>query len=84
MTQKEKDNYKLSLKLREDGVITSPGGPFKESDKKEIMDLITRSVFRFELFDEDTHGNYQIFKSQMVREIKGKTEKPFKKSRLIV
>lgn len=84
MTQKEKDNLELALKLRRDGVITSPGEPFEESDTKEVTDLIGRGVFRFELYDEKVHGPHRLFKARMVREIKGKTEKPYEKSRLVI
>ncbi|KAM4062035.1 cwf18 domain containing protein [Hirsutella rhossiliensis] len=74
----------LSLKLRSDGIITSPGDPFEESDNKEITDLVGRGVFQFERYDQMTHGNYRIFRSRMVREVKGINTKPYEKSRLVI
>ena len=41
-------------------------------------------MFSFELFDPAVHSGYRIFKSRMVREVKGKTMVPYKKSRLVV
>lgn len=84
LTQKEIDNYELSLKLRRDGVITTPGDPFEESDSKEITELIANGVLKFELYDPNVHGDIHIFKSRVVREVKGKNEKPYEKSRLVV
>ncbi|KAM4058411.1 cwf18 domain containing protein [Hirsutella rhossiliensis] len=69
LTQKEEDAQALSLKLRSDGIITSPGDPFEESDNKEITDLVGRGVFQFERYD------------QM---IKGINTKPYEKSRLVI
>jgi hypothetical protein len=84
LTRKEEDDYALALKLRNDGVINTPGAPFEASDQKEIDDLVSRGVFSFELFDPTEHSRYRIFKSRMVREVKGKTMVPYEKSRLVV
>jgi hypothetical protein len=84
LTQKEKDNYELALKLRRDGVITTPGEPFEASDDKEITDLIARGVFRCERFNHAKHSGLRLFSSRTVREVKGKTEVPYEKSRLII
>ncbi|KAM4060975.1 reverse transcriptase (RNA-dependent DNA polymerase) [Hirsutella rhossiliensis] len=84
LTQKEEDAQALSLKLRSDGIITSPGDPFEESDNKEITDLVGRGVFQFERYDQMSHGNYRIFRSRMVREVKGINTKPYEKSRLVI
>jgi hypothetical protein len=47
--------------------------------------LLARGVFAFEQFDDFKHGGEQIFKLQIVREIKGKaTLTPFEKSRLVI
>ena len=73
----------LAIKLRNEGVITTPGKPFEVSDMKEINDLVANGVFKFELFDPAIHHG-RIFKSRMVREIKGKNEKPYEKSRLVI
>jgi hypothetical protein len=37
----------LSLKLQEDGVITTLGGLFEKSQRQEIDGLIVRGVFKF-------------------------------------
>ncbi|EDU43469.1 conserved hypothetical protein [Pyrenophora tritici-repentis Pt-1C-BFP] len=81
LSNKEEDYYALAVKLRNDGVISVPGAPFEASDHKEIDDLVGRGVFSFELFDPTLHGGYRIFKSRMVREVKGKTMVPYEKSR---
>jgi hypothetical protein len=47
--------------------------------------LIAREVFAFEQFNNFKHKREQIFKSQIVREIKDKAISTlFKKSRLII
>lgn len=85
LTAKEKSDLELSRKLRRSGVITDPGLPFEASDKKEIDSLLARGVFAFEQFDHSKHGRVRIFKSRIVREIKGKaTATPFEKSRLVI
>src|SRR5690242_4413500 len=47
ITKKEEDDLKLAIKLRNDGVITTPGAPFEASDDQEIGDLVGRGVFKF-------------------------------------
>ncbi|KAF1934571.1 hypothetical protein EJ02DRAFT_490997 [Clathrospora elynae] len=84
LTKKEEDDYSLAVKLRNDGVINTPGAPFEASDQKEIVDLVGRGVFSFELFDLAIHNRHRIFKLRMVRKVKGKTMVPYKKSRLVV
>ena len=42
---KEEANYLLSLKLRTNSKITIPGKLFKQSNKKEVNDLISNRVF---------------------------------------
>ena len=65
-------------------MITTSGAPFEASDDQEINDLVGRGVFKFEQYDERLHGNIRIFKSRLVREVKGKTNKPYEKSRLVI
>lgn len=84
MSQKEKESYDLALKLRQDNVITTPGGPFEESDAAEIDALANEEVFRFVRYDPGNHGHLRIFKTRMVREVKNKSTKPMEKSRLVV
>jgi hypothetical protein len=56
LSTKEKGDLELSLKLRQDRIITDPGLPFQVSDKKEIEGLVVRGVFAFEQFDASKHG----------------------------
>jgi hypothetical protein len=84
MTKKEEADLELAIRLRNDGVITASGAPFEASDDQEINDLVGRGVFKFELYNETVHGGTRIFKSRLVREIKGKTTKPYEKSRLVI
>lgn len=83
ITKKEKGDYALAIKLRRDGVITSPELPFKESDKNVIYDLISRGLFKFELSDRGIYRHHRIFKSRIVRNIKGKNTKTSGKFHLV-
>ena len=85
ITGKEQADHELSLKLRKEGRITTLGLPFEASDRQEIDNLIDRGVFSFESYDPIKHNSVHIFKSRLVREIKGKaTEGLYEKSRLII
>lgn len=85
LPEKELGDRELSNKLRAEGTITSPGLPFEASDKKEINQLCERGVFEFVKYDpQGIHKNIRLFKSHMVREIKGKNENPYEKSRLVI
>jgi hypothetical protein len=85
MTRKEQADMELSLKLRKDGVITTPGGPFEKSQQQEIDGLVARGVFEFVQYDPNKHSGIRIFNSRLVNEVKGKTTNtPFEKSRLVV
>lgn len=72
LTQKERDDYALALKLREEGVITTMGAPFEESDRAEMDALIANSTFEILTFDPSIHYG-RIFNLRLVREIKGCT-----------
>ncbi|KAJ5379608.1 hypothetical protein N7509_012727 [Penicillium cosmopolitanum] len=85
MTNKERADMELSIKLRSEGVITTPGLPFDQSRKEEIDGLIARGVFDFVQYDPIKHAGIRIFNSRLVNEIKGKaTGAPFEKSRLVI
>jgi hypothetical protein len=56
MTKKEDADYKLAVKLRNDGVITTLGAPFKASDDQEISDLVGRGLFEFEQYNKERHS----------------------------
>jgi hypothetical protein len=85
MTRKEQADMELSIKLRKDGAITTPGKPFERSQQQEIDGLIARGVFEFVQYDPDKHSGVRIFNSRLVNEVKGKaTSTPFEKSRLVI
>jgi hypothetical protein len=84
IVQKEIDDMALAIKLREEGKITTPGEPFEESDAKEIDALLARNVLELIRFDPHEHNGQRLWKTRLVREIKGKTTQPYEKSRLVV
>jgi hypothetical protein len=85
LTRKEQADIELSVKLRRDGVITTPGGLFERSQRQEINGLIVRGVFEFVQYNLIKHSGIRIFNSRLVNKIKGKAmNTPFKKSRLVV
>ena len=85
MTSKERADMELSIKLRNEGVITTPGLPFEQSQNKEIEGLIAKGVFEFVQYDPTKYAGVRIFNSRLVNEIKGKaTDTPFEKSRLVI
>jgi hypothetical protein len=85
LSHKERGDYELALELGGKGKIRHPGGPFEESDTKELDMLFDTGVLKAVRFDEQLHGSTRIFKSRMVREVKGKnTDAPYEKSRLVV
>jgi hypothetical protein len=85
ITQKEQDDMELSIKLRKEGIITTPGNPFEESQKQEIGSLIVKEVFEFVRYNPNKHSGVRIFNSRLVNEVKGKaTNTLFEKSRLVI
>ena len=82
LSQKERDDFALALKLRADGVITTPGEPFEESDRTEMDSLIAGGTFEVQSYDPSQHSG-RIFNLRLVREIKGKSTQPYEKSRLV-
>ena len=85
ISHRERVDYELALKLRYDGINTTPGDPFKQSDLTEIESLLANGVLQPLQYDSNKHTGVSLFKSRLVREIKGKaTDKPYKKSRLVV
>jgi hypothetical protein len=84
LTAKEQADIDLAVRLRKDGVITTPGAPFEQSRKQEIAGLMARGVFEFKPYDS-TYDNTRIFNSRFVDEIKGKaTDHLYEKSRLVI
>lgn len=83
-SQKKKNNMDLAIKLRNDGIIITPGVFFQESDQKKISNLVGYGVFKFELFNKNDDDRIRLYKSRMVREVKCKNDKPYEKSRLVI
>jgi hypothetical protein len=85
ITGKKRADQELSLELRKQDKITTPNTPFEASDKQEIDNFIGKNVFNFERYDPVKHDDIRIFKSRLVRKIKGKaTNAPYEKSRLVI
>lgn len=84
LTHKEQSDLQLSLKLRKEGIIRTPGRPFEEARTTEIDGLIATGVFRFIQHDPIKHAGVRIFSSRFVDEVKGKTTVPYEKSRLVI
>ncbi|XP_044714408.1 uncharacterized protein HRG_12035 [Hirsutella rhossiliensis] len=51
--------------------ITTAGRPFEASDDLEITNLLGAGVIVPERYDMNKHGKHRLFKSRMVREVKG-------------
>lgn len=80
----EDEAIQTSKELREKGLITSPGAPFEQSTKKELDGLAENGIFEFLPWD-DSMKNIRIFKSRIVKTVKGlETSSPIEKSRLVV
>src|SRR4051812_33052277 len=85
LSRKEQSDLELSMKLCQEGVITTPGSPFEHLGKQEIKGLTARGVFEFVQFNPTQHLGTRIFNSRLVHEVKGKaTATPFEKSRLVI
>jgi hypothetical protein len=63
MTNKEQTDMELSVKLKEEGTITTPGLPFEQSQTIEIKGLIARGVFKFVQYNLSQHTSVRIFNS---------------------
>ena len=83
ITAKEQSNLELATRLRAEGMIRSANGPFIDSRKKEIDDLILEGVFKVIGKEEITPGT-RIFGCRFVDEIKYRMGAPYEKSRLVV
>lgn len=85
ISEKEKRDRELSLKLRAQAIITTPGKPFELSRKNEMDSLLVQGVFELISQDAEEIGDAQIFGSRIVDEIKGKeTATPYEKSRFVI
>jgi len=85
LTEKEERDRELSIRLRANRVITTPGPPFHQSRRTEIEMLLARGVFNLIPEDSPLLRGQRIFNSRCVDKVKGKeTITPYEKSRLII
>ena len=70
LTEKEKRDRQLAIKLRAKGVITAPGLPFEESRRKEIDSLLGKGVFKL-VSVKDIPRGIRIFNIKLVNKVKG-------------
>ena len=84
LIKKEEEDFALTIKLRNNGVINILGALFKVFNQKEVDNLISYSVFSFKLFNLYKSSAHRIFKSQLIYKVKGKTIVLYKKSQLII
>ncbi|KAI1001498.1 hypothetical protein K3495_g6700 [Podosphaera aphanis] len=83
LSSKEISDRDLSIRLRSEGKITTPGKPFEVSRKKEIEDLISQCIF--EVISQDSVGpDERVFNARMVDAVKFSDTSPYEKSRLVV
>ncbi|XP_044714540.1 uncharacterized protein HRG_11894 [Hirsutella rhossiliensis] len=71
LSHKECAALDLAVKLRAEKKITTAGRPFEASDDLEITNLLGAGVIVPERYDMNKHGKHRLFKSRMVREVKG-------------
>jgi hypothetical protein len=82
---KESSDHELAIKLRKNGVIIAPGLPFEESDNIKVTNLIARDIISFVRYNAAKYGSIiPLFKSRIMHKIKGKNDKPYKKSQWII
>ena len=85
ISHREQADYELALQLRHEGIITTPGDLFEQSDLTEIEFLLANGMLQPVQYDSNKHVGVSLFKSRLICEIKGKaTNKPYKKSGLVV
>ena len=85
ISYREQADNELALQLRHEGIITTPGDLFEQSDLTEIKSLLANGVLQPMQYDSNKYGGINLFKSRLVREIKGKvTDKPYEKYRLVI
>ena len=82
--QKEANDYKDSLKLCIKGKIIAPKLLFAAADEKKISNLIAYGVFYFKAYNDKIYSFIRLFKLCLIREIKGRSIIPYKKSRFII
>ena len=61
LTEKENRDQEMSLELRAKGIITTPGGPYIFSRRKEMDGLLTQGVYELIHQDAEEIGDTRIF-----------------------
>ena len=85
ISYRERADYEFALQLQHEEIITTPEDSFEQSDLTEIESLLANDMLQPMQYDSNKHADVSLFKSRLVREIKGKvTDKPYKKSRLMI
>ncbi|PVH80071.1 hypothetical protein DL98DRAFT_549327 [Cadophora sp. DSE1049] len=85
LTKKKTRDRELSIKLRAESKIVTPGPPFQQSRRTEYKALIKKEVFIPVHKDDPRVKGHRIFKSRMVDEVKSKeTLASYEKSRLVI
>jgi hypothetical protein len=85
LTKKETRDRETLIKLRDKGIITTLGGLFALSCRKEINRLLTQGVFKLISNNSREISKTRIFGLRIVNKVKGKgTATLYKKSRLII
>lgn len=84
VSAKEKEAEKLAVILRKEGKIRTPGVPFELSDETETNALIQRGVLQPVVLTPHQLTKVKVFGLRMVHEIKGRSEQPYEKSRLVL
>ena len=85
ISHRKRADYKLALKVRHNGIITTPRDPFKQSDLTKIESLLANGVLQPLQYDFNKYARVSLFKSRFIRKIKRKaTNKLYGKSCLVV
>lgn len=82
VAKRERLDYELAVKYRNEGKITTPGRPFEQSDWEEIESLLAAGVII--PIRQTDFPSAKLFGCRLVREVKGTNVAPYEKSRLVV
>lgn len=78
ITEIERQDMELAIRLRAEGIITTPEAPYEHSQKIEIQGLVDKGVFSIGPHIPEIMEGMPIFPSRMVNEIKDKGTKHLK------
>lgn len=69
ISHRECADYKFTLKLRHDRIITTPGYLFEKSNLIEIKFQFINSILHFLQYDSNKHAGINVLKFYLVRKI---------------